>query len=482
MNTWTRIVNFFKAKPTDPPQFERYANVPFTHYRGYGWGRKPGAVDYRGEVGDLDGNSLAMAVVNYTATRIPEARPSVVTQKGDESESDFTHPLASLIRRPNAHHVWANYVLAASMSWWFSGNVYFYKVRDMTGQVIGLWYLPHFMITPRWPDDGKSPEVPVDKNTDKFLSHYQYTIPGRDPVLYPAKDVLHIKRGVDLSNSRLGLGAFEALFKELYGDDRMALFTAAIMRNMGLQVPIFSPKEATVITTEQGEAMKATWIAKTTGERAGEPVINTIPIDVEKFGFNPSELDLSNLRLIPESRVCAVTGIPASTLQFMVGLQNGTSYASSEQARQQGFEEVIVPILRAWEEEISWQLLTDFQDVKDSRFVFDTTEVRVLQEDRDALYKRESEALRAGGQSLNDFLQAIGRKPIGNEGDIYYVPSSARPMTLERILATADGSLAPEPIKPDEAEAANGEELADIDRALAGLEAEMREFMRVHPR
>lgn len=458
-----------------PDLGQQNGSQPMFRFNGWGWNRSRGKIDHKAEVGDLDGNSLAMAVVNYTASRIPEAKPTVLTTKGDEVERDALHPMARLIRRPNNHHVWANYALACSMSWWFSGNCYFLKVRSITGEVKELWYLPHFLVIPRWPGDGVAPDVPADKKNNSFLSHYQYNPPGKPPVLYPTSEIIHLKRGVDLGRPRLGLGAFEPLFKELYGDEKMALFTASIMANMGIQVPVMSPKDDGVtITATDAARFKENWIRKTTGESAGEPVIWDQPMDIEKFGFNPSELDLSNLRMIPESRVAAVTGIPASTLQLMVGLQNGTSYAASEQARQQGYEEVIIPIQTVWAEEFTWQLLSEFKGSENSEFIFDTANVRVLEEDKDALYKRRGEALRNGGITINKFLESVGDKAVGPEGEVYYVPGMSRPMTAERLLATADGSLAPEPVQP--VDPASLAKFADMERMFEQLENQMKGF------
>ena len=482
-----KLLDFFglerKGKTLTAPDLGQHTYSSPIRYSGT-WGRRYDRIDHRAEVGDLDLNSLAMAVPNYTATRIPEPRPCVVRRTKDgEEERDFTHPMAQLIRRPNRHHIWANYALAASMSWWFNGNVYFYETRSQVA-VEELWYLPHFLVQPRWPGDGRTPDVvrwasehgEGTAELDSFLSHYQYNVPGKDPVLYPARDVVHLRRGVDLNNPRLGLGAFESLYKELYGDDRMALFAASIMANMGIQVPVISPKEdSATISDEDALAMKESWMAKTSGSRAGEPVVMTAPIDIEKFGFNPQELDLSNLRLIPESRVCAVTGIPAATLQFLVGLQNGTSYASSEQARQQGFEEVVLPLLRVWAEEFTWQLLSEFDDSKDWQFEFDVSNVRVLQEDTDALFRREVDVFRAGGTTYDQFLAAIGKKPVGPPlGDVRLVPSTAQPTNPDQLIAKSDGSLAPEPIDPLEAEALA--KFADLERLFEGLERQMKGF------
>jgi phage portal protein BeeE len=444
--------------------------------------------DYRHEVGDLDLNSLAMAVVNFTANRIPEAKPAVSrTKKGGDVEIDYLHPAAQLIRRPNKHHIWANYAGSCSMGWWFSGNVYFYETRDMTGMPVELWNLPHFLVDERWPGDGRTPDVEQwaaahgEKNADldSFLSHYQYTPPGKSPVLYPANDVVHIKRQQDPARPRRGLGAFESLYKELYGDDKMALFTASIMANMGLQVPVFSPKDDTVTINEtNAAAMKESWIQKTTGTRAGEPVIMTQPVTLEKFGFNPSELDLSQLRLIPESRVCAVCQISPAALQVMVGIQNGTSYASSEQARQQGYEEVIIPIQGVWAEEFTHQLLSEFEGSEGAEFVFDTSKVRVLQEDEDAKVKRCSEIFKSGGSTLDQYLADVGKKPVGPPlGDIRMVPGLSTPMSPEKLLEMATKAPEPKPTNQPPIDPSSLAKFADMEQYIEGLEKQMKEFV-----
>lgn len=467
-----------KAKPVVPDLGQQNPSAPY--YPSSYWGRLfSRSTDYRHEVGDLDLNSLAMAVVNFTANRIPEAKPAVArtTKEGDQ-KLDHLHPAAQLIRRPNRHHIWANYAAAISMSWWFNGNVYLYKTRSLTA-VEELWYLPHFLVEPRWPGDGRSPEVPSDRNNDPFLSHYQYTPPGKAPVLYPARDVIHLKRGVDLNRPRLGLGAFESLYKELYGDDKMALFTASIMANMGIQVPVAIPKDDTVqITETQAAAMKAGWAQKTTGERAGELVVMSEPVTLEKFGFNPNELDLSQLRLIPESRVCAVCQISPAALQVMVGIQNGTSYASSEQARQQGYEEVIIPIQAVWAEEFTHQLVNEFEDSEGAEFVFDTANVRVLQEDQDKKVERESEIFKAGGSTLDQYLTAVGKKPVGPPlGDIRMVPGLSTPMSPEQLLERATKAPEPPPTNQPPIDPASLAKFADMEQMFERLESEMKGFV-----
>jgi phage portal protein BeeE len=468
------------AKAASPaPDFAQantYDNFPDYRFRWNRW-NPPVTVDYKREIGNLDGHSLVACVFNYTGTRLPEAKPVIKrTNQDGDTETDPNHPLAQLIRRPNKHHIWANYSQAASIDWWIDGGVRFKKVRDVGGQLIELWHIPHYLIRPRWPGDGGSPKVSRETSLDPFLSHYQFDVPGKAPVLWPAADVLHLKRG-PLGEDRRTRQPFAPLVEELYGDNKMARFTAAIMNNMGIQVPVISPKDKEVrVDATKAAAMKEGWMRKTTGDRAGEPIVLSEPIDFEKVGFSPQELDLSALRLIPESRVAAVTGIPAATLQLMVGLQNGTSYASSEQARQQGYEEVVIPIQQVWAEEINWQLKPEFKGLEDAEFWFDTSNVRVLEEDKDALVKRESEVFRSGASTIDQFYTAIGKKTLGAPlGDIRMVPGIASPMSPERLIEMATKPPEETPLTaPVDQEALA--KLMDLEQVLASVERQMKNF------
>lgn len=469
-----KIQHFFGFKGDQPPKYDQGLYRP-TWHRPWIINRDV-SIDYRTEVGKLDDSSLVMAVVNWTGTQLPEA-PPVVEHPGPDNamEVDWGNPAADILRRPNRHHVWADYCGAIALSWWVDGNVYFYKVRDATGKVIELWYLPHFLVEPRWPNDGRGPEVPLAGNPDPFLSHYQYNVPGSEPVLYEANDIVHVKRFVDVCDPRRGIGAFGAVVREIYGDNAVAAFSATLMRNMGMVPYLLAPKESGVTINEtEANAIKDSWLSKTRGANIGLPVVNTIPLEVTKLGLNPDELDLSKLRMIPESRIAAVTGIPAAMLQFMVGLENGTSFAAYREARQQGYESVIIPIQAAIAEHLTWQLLPDFDKTVGARYAFDVSQVRVLQEDRDALYKRAVLALQAGGISRNQFAASLSKPPPDKE-EIFYVPNTVTPMTQELIEETAKEVPEPPPAPVVDPNALA--KFADMERMFEELETQMKGFV-----
>lgn len=475
----TKMLGDIETKSSDTrPDFGQ-SYTPYSWSSPWRWNQRT-AIDYRGELGDLSGSSLVMAVVNWTGINLAEALPVVF--KPDAKgvlQIDPSNVAADLIRRPNPFHIWADYTLAGAFSWWM-GDWYMMKVRDLAGSLIELWYLPHYMVEPRWPYDGKSPEVPLSEvegdPRQAFISHYQYDRPSKPPVLIKKSDMVHIKRGVNPRNPRKGIGVWDGVLEELYGHNAVNRFSAAILGNMGMYSVILSPKDKDVtVTPEQAAMIKEQYIINTTGANAGKPLVNPVAIDVTPTSHSPKDMDLTELDKAPQAAIAGNTGIPAIVLQFPIGLEHGHYGAAYEQARQQGYENVIIPIQNHISEDLTWQVLPELDTTKGAKFGFDISKVRVLQEDRDALYKRESDALRAGGITVNQFLTSIG-KDIVNGGDIYYVPSLSTPMTLETLIEKAKTiSQPPDPNRPP-IDPNSLAKFADIDQMFEGLERQMKEF------
>ena len=457
MGFTTKILNALGLKSLDDrPKFGN-SSAPSIYWN-YGYAQQSNQYQKR-ELGDLGSSSLVMAVCNDTGIALAEAEPAVAKPdiKG-KFQPEPGHDLSNLILNPNPYHIWEDYCMAGAFSWWVDGNWYFKIVRDLSGTPVELWYLPHFMVEPRWPGDGATPAVPTDDKTDQYLSHYQYTVPGKVPELIPASDILHLKRGVNLANPRKGIGAFEPLITEIYGDQMASKFSATILKNMGIVVPLLSPKDKDVVVTpEQAAHIKETWIKGTTGDNVGAPMVNAISLDATKFAFSPSELDLKELQKIPESRVAAVTRYPASYLQFLVGLEHGTSYASYKEAREQAYESVIAPIQQGIARRISQRLLPELDKTKGAKFFFDTSSVRVLQEDQDSLMKRATVGYLAGVLMRSD-ARAMLKLETTPEDEAYREPQ----------VQPFQSGQAGDPSKATS--------IAEINQYLESLEPQIKEF------
>src|SRR5678816_3329951 len=102
-------------------------------------------INYRSELGRMDNCSLVMAVCNWTGINLAEALP-VVTKpdKKGVQQIEPGHPASTLVERPNPFSTWDEYCLAGGFSYWM-GNWYLKMVRDITGEVVELWHMPHFL-------------------------------------------------------------------------------------------------------------------------------------------------------------------------------------------------------------------------------------------------------------------------------------------------------------------------------------------------
>lgn len=427
-------------------------------------------IDYASDVGPLWHSSLVMAIVNFVGTLLTEAPPQVVEfQKKDNSqavaEAVPDHPVTLLLNAPNPYTTGDAMMMAFALDWFIHGNVYWMKERDPNNYntVVRLWPLPAFMVRPDW-----------DRNDPtSCITRFLYRCNGRDYPYLP-EDIIHFKRGMDPQNFRLGLAAFQSVLREIYGDNMAANFSAVVLKNWGVLPFVISPKKGVIVgdensdpfagltepqAAEKARGIKQSFIDATTGDKRGQPLVQTIPLDITKLGFNPAELDISKLGEVKESRVAAVSGIPAQVLGYLVGLVNGTNRATYEQAVQQAYYMVIKPMMKIIATSINNNLLTEFGSAKGTKapkqeFGFDFSKVQALQEDRDKVYSRGIRALAAGGITLNMFRASVD-KPL-EDVDVIFMPRTSLPVTLEAFAMIAADPTALQGAMPQEVALARG--------------------------
>ncbi|MDQ3672704.1 MAG: phage portal protein, partial [Actinomycetota bacterium] len=287
-------------------------------------------VDYLREVGDGTGSSTVAAVLNWVARTFPEAPPMLWRElENGQFEQARGHEMLRLLRRPNRFYTGIILWMATVIDWMVDGNAYWLKLRDGTGTVVELWWVPHWMMEPKGDED-------------TFITHYEYR-PGLEPLAVPVEDVVHFRFGLDSENSRLGASQLKSVLREVFTDDQAATFTASLLKNMGVPGIVISPKQGITISDEQAEETKKYILEKFTGDRRGEAIVMTGATDIEQFGFSPEQLLLRDLRRIPEERVSAVTGIPAIVVGFGAGLERST-FTNMGEARQAAYEAGLIPM------------------------------------------------------------------------------------------------------------------------------------------
>ncbi len=382
-------------------------------------------IDYVAAAGDLTKSSLVMAAVNWVGTILPEAALTVSRKKTVKvSEPVEDHPMVMLLEQPNKFFSGELLWKAFAVSWLLDGNVYFHKVRNKFGQVIQLWYIPHFMIKPRWPADGTV-----------FIAFYEYEVDGKRYAI-PTEDIIHFRYGIDPYNPRLGLSPAGSVLREIYGDNERATYSALMMRHGGVPPWVVGPEDASVDLDK--DELKGELMRRLQGDERVKPIVFDFPFKIQELAWSPDKMMPTELSKTAEERVAAAFGIPKLVLGFE---GDSAIYSNMRSAQEHAWANFVVPTQRLIAAELRAQLLPDFE-TKPERFKvwFDISNVRALQEDRNELVAREVRAYAAGIKTRAECRAALGfeSKP---EDEIYFIEAESVRMDREERHALAIAEL-----------------------------------------
>lgn len=401
-------------------------------------------IDYAGALTDPASNSAVAAVVGWIARNFPDA-PVQITQdtagsperikRGQLPSNGGTGPgaMLALLRRPNRYMSGILMWRAVVTDLYATGNAYIVKIRAPSGRVIQLWWVPKRFIRPVWPTDGSV-----------FISHYEYTVGG---VIYLLReeDVIHLRDGIDPNNPRLGLSKLASLFREIYTDDEAANFTASLLTNLGVPGVVIAPANTGVATSRTDpEAVKTAFMEKFGGDKRGEPLVLTAPTDVKVLSFSPEQMNLRELRKVPEERISGVLGIAAMVAGLGAGLERST-FTNYGEARKAAYEESCIPLQSLIAADLDVQLLPDFaSDAQIERegleTGFDYRNVKALQESIEGIWKRHESSATKGLITRATFKRATGQ-PVDDGDEVYVIPNNY-------VVMPAGGSQSPAGARP----------------------------------
>lgn len=381
-------------------------------------------INYETEVGDLKMSSLLMAAVNWFARTLPEAPLMVQQPKEDRWENVLVHPMSELWKEPNVYFTGEQHSMVLALSWLLDGNCYFYKARDLTGQVKELWYLPHYLIEPQWNFNDR----------DMFITHYLYSVNGQEEHI-PVEDLVHLRNGIDPSNPRKGLSPVAPILREVFTDNEGANFSAQIMKNLGIPGVIMAPaSDIAQIDPDSRKEMRENFVREYSGDGRGKLLVTSRKIDVHQLSFNPKDMNTIDTRYISEERWSALTGIPAIVLGFGAGLRRST-FANFAEAREAAYESFLLPTMRIIAPQLKKQLLPEFDQDMTRRVAYDIANLAVLQEDRNKLSERIREEFKADLITREQALLETGRKPQPGD-EVYY--SQFRSQYITKLDASDD--------------------------------------------
>lgn len=393
--------------------------------------------DYRREVGDCLDSSVVTAPIAWVQRALPEAKLEVCRDKpGGETDELPDHPMLALIQTPNPFYGDIALWMGTLLSFLTDGNAYWVIVRNSYGRPVELWYVPHWMLEPMWPSDGSL-----------YISHYRYTPGGGTGQMdIPFDDVVHFRHGINPRNIRKGLSPLDGVIREIFIDLESSNFVASLLRNMGVPGVVISPKGGAMPAPEDVEATK-TWFKQAFGgDNRGGPLVMGAPTDVQAYGWNPQQLNMSEGRDVAEERVCACLGIPAAIVGFGSGLQQTKVGATMEEMRKLAWNNGVLPFARMLADELQRSLLPQFGNYTGMKVGWDTSNVIALQEDEDKKTERLNKQLNSGAITLFEWRVEMG-KPADDSHRFYL-----RPINLIEVpegqKATLPAPTAPTPLLP----------------------------------
>ncbi len=391
--------------------------------------------DYATAAGDGRGNAAVWACVRWVQRTLPEAPLIVMVRNADgELQPAPEHPLQDRIDNPNPYYSGLHLVSVLAADLLLTGNAYVRKIRAGRTTVAELWWIPCTQIEPRWADDGS-----------EYIGWYEYAVDGIISEIAP-RDIIHIRQGFDPKNIRKGLSDLECLLREIATDNEAANWTAAMVRNVNPPGVIISPTDPKANPTPANlQGIKRDYKERFGGDNRGEPMVMAGPTNVQVLSFSPEQMNLREIRNVPEERITAVFGIPAAVIGLGTGLENTKVGATMAEMREQAYESCLIPLQRLIVAELQRQLVPDFGNPARLRVQFDLSAVRVLQDDQNALHERARADLAGGLLTLNQALEMIGQDPVdGTAGDSRYVPNTVTVKTLETLIPEP-AAVVPEP-------------------------------------
>lgn len=356
--------------------------------------------------GGLESN-VVMSPVNWLTRNFTEAELAAQSRVDGKWEPIPEHPLVERVTRPNPFYGGNLLWTATLTSVLLDGNGYWMKVRSRLREVVQLWYLPHFLVTPKFPRDGS-----------EFISHYEFRPRfGGELIELDVEDVVHFRHGLDPNNVRMGLSPVKPILREVFTDEEAANFSASILRNMGVPGGIIAPKDASQAPSrEEIQEMKEYMKSGFTGDRRGEWLVLGKPTETSQFGFDPGQLMLHNLRDIAEERVCAALGIPAAVVGFGAGLQQTKVGATMRELVRLARVNAVEPTQNSTARQLTRQLMPDFEpEPTQVRAVFDNRNVAMFQEDLSDVAKRASLLFREGVISRDEARDMVNMAPSGDD-------------------------------------------------------------------
>lgn len=418
-------------------------------------------LNYADRVGPLWHNTAYRACLGAYQDAFSQAPICIKKMQSDGQKVVLPdHELMELLEWVNEEDDGVTLLDGTLIDYFGPGNAYWLIVADSTstGNPKQLNLLPNQCIKPITPQDLGQPYV---LGMPQIL-YYEYATPS-GPIKIPKEEIVHIRLGKNPHAPHMGLGYGDTLLQEIFADNEGTTYQGLVLWNMGIPARILMPK---IFRNESGfddivkfDAQQVTRIITqaTSGDNRFKTVGVDVPLDIHESDTSPEKMALDKIRRYPESRITAVTRVPAQVAGLIVG-EDVKTYANYEEARKAYWQDSVLPSMRRIRSQVTRQLIWRNQKYKARNiwFGFNYDEVPALQIDEQARDTNIRENFKYGLIDAAEGRSQMGLEPKpGDEGRMF----------------TATPAIDPEEALIQDMQAGRKEYVSPLTRIAAEIEA-----------
>lgn len=325
--------------------------------------------DWVSEAGDLSLNSIVAISVRWYLTNFSQVSFRV-ERKDNEQKVVVDNDITILLEDPMNGNIAPSVVFGNFIQdYLLTGNAYFRKIKGIGSSVVALEYLPADMVRP----------VGTSKVS---ITGYVYTTQGQEYNINK-EDIIHWKFGRDTTDIRLGRSPITSVLREIAADNQASSTAYGLIKNGAIPSLIIGPdanEQAVDLSPDDARQIKKKLREDFAGDQAGGIAVMSGAYKMDRVSYSPAELDLSEIRRLPEERIPAALGLNAMVLGLGAGLDRST-YSNYQQAQQQAWEDGMIPMLDSLCEILTISLLPDFNPKPGDYLSYDISSVKALKED-----------------------------------------------------------------------------------------------------
>ena len=358
-----------------------------------------------------------------------------------------THPILTLIDRPNPLQSHSEFFESIFSYLLLSGNCYILKV----GADIGTPKELHLLRPDRIKIKGSGKPIPTS---------YEYVINGRTQQVYPIEettgnsDIKQIKLFNPLDDyygmSPMSPAAIEIDQHNMSSNHNINLLSNGARPSGAV---VFKPRDDAGFSVNLTESQRQQMLSDINNRFSGTQNSGRIALlegdfDFIEMGLSPKDMDFLNLKHMAATDIAMCFGVPSQ----LVGVPDAQTYSNVAEARLALYEETIIPHLRKLASDLNEWLVPMFGE--GLMFCFDIDKIPALAERTRRTYENVNSAVAQGIMTRNEAREAIGLSPIEGADDLY----------ISATLFPIGSEAPPEPENPTDEEEMNAyDDFDDFD-------------------